>query len=254
MRGHGASAHMRVVKTSRLSAVPSDEFRSVVEASHTMRDILRGLGYGASSGSMGRYVRARAEKEGISLGHLTGRSAVRASWNQYPLDEILVEVSAYLNRSHLKIRLIKAGLLRNECYECGLPPEWKGKPLTLQLDHINGVNNDNRITNLRLLCPNCHSQTATHSGRNAVRYVAVEPTPRKQRVVRVCECGAALSKRAARCVPCSNRSRERIAWPEIDELLAMLSSSSHLAVARKLGVSDNAIRSRVRRMSGGRAE
>jgi hypothetical protein len=245
---------MKVVKTSRLSAVPSDEFRSVVAASHTMRDILRGLGYGTSSGSMGSYIRARADKEGVSLAHLTGRSVVRSSWYQYHLDEILVEDSTYLNRSHLKVRLIKAGLLRNECYECGLPPTWNGKALTLQLDHINGVNNDNRIANLRLLCPNCHSQTPTHSGRNAVQYVAVQPPSRKQRVARLCECGSVLSKRAARCVPCSNKSRERIAWPEIDELLDMLSSSSHLAVARKLGVSDNAVRSRVKRMSGGRAK
>ncbi|WP_345043936.1 hypothetical protein [Arthrobacter methylotrophus] len=234
------------MKTSKLSAVPNDEFRSIVEASHTMRDILRGLGYGTSSGSMGPYIRARAEKEGISLGHLTGRSVVRASWYQYPLDEILVENSSYLNRSHLKVRLIKAGLLRHECYECGLPPVWKGKPLTLQLDHVNGVNNDNRIGNLRFLCPNCHSQTPTHSGRNAVHYVAVAPPSRKPKVARLCECGAEISKTADRCRVCFLKSRERTEWPSHTDLLELVDRMGFVRAGASLGVSDNAVRNRIR--------
>lgn len=70
------------------------------------------------------------------------------------------------NRKHVKLRLVRAGLLENRCYSCGLA-EWRGLPLSLQLDHINGVPDDNRLENLRMLCPNCHSQTPTYSGRNA---------------------------------------------------------------------------------------
>ena len=65
----------------------------------------------------------------------------------------------------LKKRILRAGLLKNECYICGLK-EWLNKPIVLQLDHINGNNKDNRIENLRLLCPNCHSQTSTWCGKN----------------------------------------------------------------------------------------
>ena len=84
-----------------------------------------------------------------------------------PLSEILVENSTYTNINRLKIRLLREGLLEAKCYGegCGLT-EWKGKPISLQLDHINGDKLDHRIQNLRLLCPNCHSQTDTFAGKN----------------------------------------------------------------------------------------
>ncbi len=81
------------------------------------------------------------------------------------LDEILVENSEYLNSSYLKSRLLKSNKLEYRCYVCSLH-EWLGKAISLQLDHINGVPNDHRIENLRLLCPNCHSQTETFAGKN----------------------------------------------------------------------------------------
>lgn len=72
------------------------------------------------------------------------------------------------SRKHVKTRLIRAGLLMNSCQSCGLA-DWLGKPLNMHLDHINGVKNDNRLENLRMLCPNCHSQTPTYGGRNLKR-------------------------------------------------------------------------------------
>jgi DNA-binding transcriptional ArsR family regulator len=83
-----------------------------------------------------------------------------------PLENLLIknrEIST--SRQHLKERLKDVGLLKQECYECKIT-EWKNKPLSLHLDHINGNTNDNRLFNLRLLCPNCHSQTDTYGGRN----------------------------------------------------------------------------------------
>lgn len=83
----------------------------------------------------------------------------------FPLDEIL----ARGNRKSIKRRLIYDGVLIERCDLCGMGPVWQGKPLVLRLDHINGVNNDNTLTNLRLVCPNCDSQLPTYAGRNRKR-------------------------------------------------------------------------------------
>lgn len=81
-----------------------------------------------------------------------------------PLEDLLVSNRPQTSRKHLKRRLLKAGLLVNTCYICGIS-EWLGKNLILELDHINGKNTDNRLENLRLLCPNCHSQTMTYCNK-----------------------------------------------------------------------------------------
>ncbi len=92
-----------------------------------------------------------------------GKLALRED-KPLPLEALTAEGRA-TSRAHLRWRLLKDGILDPICAGCGIM-DWQGKPLSLHLHHINGVRNDNRLENLQLLCPNCHSQTDSYSGRN----------------------------------------------------------------------------------------
>jgi hypothetical protein len=96
-----------------------------------------------------------------SLHKALKRGAVHSRSTKKPL-EILLQSK---HRSSIKRRLLNEGILKNECCRCGIS-EWQGKPLSIQIDHINGVNDDYRLENLRMLCANCHSLTDTYGRRN----------------------------------------------------------------------------------------
>ena len=82
-----------------------------------------------------------------------------------PIQEILNGEHPYFQTYKLNKRLLKEGIFENKCSDCGIS-DWKGKPLNMQLDHINGCSHDHRLENLRFLCANCHSQTDTFCGKN----------------------------------------------------------------------------------------
>ena len=82
------------------------------------------------------------------------------------LEEILKGKHPTFQTAKLKVKLLKSGMKSNICEECGQTEIWNGKYLVMHLDHINGKSDDHRIENLKMLCPNCHSQTETYAGKN----------------------------------------------------------------------------------------
>ena len=91
------------------------------------------------------------------------RGDIRVRPRRMSIEELLAGKKR--SRNHIKARLFDARLLQQRCQECNLDT-WRGRPVSMHLDHINGIKNDNRLENLRMLCPNCHSQTPTYGGRN----------------------------------------------------------------------------------------
>ena len=162
-----------------------------------------------------------------------------------PLADVLVERSAY-PRGRLKERLFAEGLKARRCELCGQGELWHGRRMALILDHVNGVYDDNRLENLRIVCANCNATLDTHCGRNSRLPQAEQPCLR---------CGTPFLPRAARQRYCSRAcgqrapgrtglqaARRRVPRPPYDQLLREIEALGYLAVGRKYGVSDNAIR------------
>lgn len=151
------------MRKSKVYSISDEEFCRLVSESNSYSDILRALGLGTNGGSSTDILKRRITELNCSTEHFNRK--VNSKRQNYTLDEILVENSTYTNIASLKRRLINEGKLEYKCALCGID-SWLGNPLSLQLHHINGVNNDHRLSNLRFLCPNCHSQTETYAGKN----------------------------------------------------------------------------------------
>lgn len=224
-------------RTSIIWTTPVTEFQSIINNSKTLVDVLRIFGLGS-----GNYksLKLRIKQDNINISHIAlglnnAKNRARISCTAKPLEEVLVVNSTY-NRTNLKKRLIKLGLLLNQCSECGLGPNWCGKKLSLTIDHINGNPVDNRISNLRILCPNCHAQTETFSGKHL-------------RTNKKCiDCNNQISNKSSRCRSCKSKLQTpKIDWPDTEILKEMVTESNMTCVARRLGVSDNAVRNRIKR-------
>lgn len=151
-----------------MTSNPTDEqLKQLVSECVSYSEIMRRCGYKSMSGGTQPRLVARVKALGLDVLHFKGRAHGRSNTQTYSLVELLVENSTYTNTGSLKRRMLKAGLLEYKCARCELS-EWMGEKLVLQLDHANGNRRDNRRGNLRLLCPNCHSQTSTFAGRNMV--------------------------------------------------------------------------------------
>lgn len=166
------SSHLPVVIDGPVRPLRSwtdDDLRAAVRDSFSIAGVLRRLGY-TPSGGMHRYISAQIRRRELDTQHFTGQGWARGQQlpsgsRARPLAEILVAESTYLSSGALRRRLIKEGLKEPRCEICGIDT-WRGQPLPLALDHINGDPIDNRLENLRILCPNCHSLTDTWCARN----------------------------------------------------------------------------------------
>ena len=149
-----------------------EEFVAAVQNNYSIRSVLTALGLKTSGGNYKLFYR-RIQLLGLDTSHFTGQGHLKGKTHTWSVRketaEILKENSSYTNFHHIKKRLVEEGLITYKCAICALRG-WLGKKISLHLDHINGINNDHRLENLRLLCPNCHSQTSTYAGKNKNNY------------------------------------------------------------------------------------
>lgn len=225
------------------------EARAAVAASLSYSETLRRLGLRAAGGNhvtLKKYVALW----GISAAHFdpyaTQRQAAARLATARPLSEILVEHSSY-SRSHLKERLFREGVKTRECELCGQDELWRGNRMSLILDHINGVSDDHRLVNLRVVCPNCAATFDTHCGRqnqwerDCVRCgTTYRPRTSAQR-----HCSKACGLRASSGHG-PRPARRKVARPPYAQLQREIHALGWEGVGRRYGVSGNAVRKWVR--------
>lgn len=236
------------------------EAREAIAASKSWAASLRYLGLCPTGGAW-RVLKKYAQIWEIPTEHFdpTAARLENLRKGQRPLSEVLIKGSTY-PRKNVKRRLFAEGLKQPRCELCGQGEIWRGKPMSLILDHINGLRDDHRLENLRIVCPNCAATLDTHCGRrNRIQrakclclrcgkeYVPGYATQRycsRSCGVRWDRSDFGNGRQGQRGLPKpSERKAER---PPYEQLLAEIEATSYLAVARRYGVSDNAVRKWVR--------
>lgn len=152
---------------NKIYKLSDEQFVELLKKSSTISEVLFKLGYTVKGNSWGySQIKRRMDDLNLDYSIFKGKSAVikTGRLNNVRKEDILKENCKH-QRTVLRRYVIKNNLIPYKCAICGCT-EWQGKTLSLELDHINGINNDNRLENLRFLCPNCHSQTSTYGSRN----------------------------------------------------------------------------------------
>ena len=138
--------------------ITEESFREVCEKSLTMKEACRSLEMQYST-----FIRYARELNCYTPNQ-AGVGLKKPKPRHYPIEDYLTNKQFYNTANKLKHRLYKEGIKINVCELCGLT-EWENKPLAMHLHHKNGDRYDNRLDNLHTLCPNCHSQTDTYTGK-----------------------------------------------------------------------------------------
>lgn len=209
----------------------------IVKNSTSKKDVLTKLGM-AVSGSSYNILDKKLKKLNIDTSHFNKYiGTTKEKKDSVKFESYLIKDSKCSSGTHwLKLNLVKKGYLKYECTICKNNGEWQNKKISLHLDHINGIRNDNRLENLRILCPNCHSQTDTYSGKRFKKY----KKKWKQKSKKCEKCDTLISDVSKECLKCS-RQISLIKPPKewLEQLVYMM---SFVDIAKIYEVRDNTVR------------
>ena len=209
-----------------------EKLEVAVKNNQCYADVLRELGIpvrGRNSDTLKRKI----EKYNLDTSHFTFVSKVKGVSKKVPIEQCLIKGST-IKTYKLKLKLLESGLKENKCEICGCT-EWLGKPIVCQLHHIDGDETNNELTNLQMLCPNCHSQTDNYCGQ-------ANKTEKKKYYCS--ECGREIKTNAKLCPICAAKHRKRYNWElEINNIKEYLTSGmNNCDIGKIYNVSEATIR------------
>lgn len=203
--------------------------------------------------------------------------------SKYKMSDIFCD-NSFVSKPHLRKCILQLNIIPYKCsnFNCSIKTEWLGNKITLELDHINGNNRDNRLENLRFLCPNCHSQTPTFRNNNRKTSTKSKNITDRQlenkikiglnnhqiikfynigignysrlKILRIklekkskleclkCNKPVKTESKTGLCIFCVKQASRKIDRPPIEHLQKEINEIGYSATGRKYGVSDNAIR------------
>lgn len=257
------------LKTSIIWKITKDELQKIVNESSSNKEILCKLGLQFTSGGNFNTLKKRFIEDDINLNILKeNRKKLIKNSNKKPIEYYLKE-NTEIGSNNLKIKILKERLLQNKCDICKIKPEWNNMILKLQLDHINGNKYDNRIENLRLLCPNCHSQTETFAGKKTkidkeiinniskIKYnydlkdLSLLQLKKEKILCKNCDNEITGRGKHNYCKKCVVKFRDikkdlvysrKVEWPSKEILEQEIKTIPFTTLGKKYGVSDNTIR------------
>lgn len=158
-----------------LGTVTKNKLIELVKSSNTYAEVLEKLGYGTARNGLYTTLKTKIVNWNIDVSHMTH---YRKCNNERATSETLFIKNSPHHRNTLRRYILNHKVIPYKCAICGNTGVWNGCSLTLTLDHINGNHNDNRLENLRFICPNCDSQQNTYGKKNKIRYYRELHSPR----------------------------------------------------------------------------
>ena len=231
---------------SYMDKFSKEELQQIVSECTSMRELAKRCGY-VSIGNNDHTIKKKLIEYNISISHFTGVAKGKVNRT----DENVFCENSTASQATLRRHYIKK-FPQEICSICGQTTIWNNKPLTLTLDHINGKNHDNRIENLRWICPNCDRQLPTFAGHNPAQYQNIvgqklecSSQEKVENTISYCKnCGKIISPhtKTGQCPECAAISRRTVDRPSREVLKDLIRKDPFVQIANAYGVTDNAIR------------